>query len=87
MAMHVHETIVPGGDPDPKRSEEAMRRMFGPQVVDQQIGQAIATCWMLLPPERKTVSHLETEVRRIVDRALTNLKDDARAFGIEPLSE
>jgi hypothetical protein len=59
-----------------------MRRMFGPGQVDEQIRQAIHLCWMMLPDDRKTVAELEQQFRRIVERALKDLKDDADAFGL-----
>lgn len=65
-----------GGNP-----QNAMRDMFGPAQVDQQIRGAISTCWMMLPPEKRTPEAIATEMRRIVERALNNLKDDAAAFG------
>ena len=39
-------------------------------------------CWMMLPDERKTPDAVATEIRRIVERALANLKEDVTAFGI-----
>lgn len=79
MLSNFHEC---SGDNDPEQAKKAMRDMFGPQAVDQAIRQAISTCWMMLPDEKKSVSTVEAEIRRIVDRALANLKEDATAFGI-----
>jgi BMFP domain-containing protein YqiC len=59
-----------------------MRTMFNPQQVDQQIRQAIQFCWLMLPPEKKTVQEVEKEIRRIVDRALRDLREDAQGFGL-----
>jgi hypothetical protein len=62
---------------------EAMRRLqsfINPQQVDQQIRQAIQFCWMMLPAEKKTVDEVEKEIRRIVDRALRDLREDSSAF-------
>jgi hypothetical protein len=56
--------------------------MFGLQQVDQQIGQAISMCWMMLPKDKKNPDAVAAEMRRIVERALANLKEDAKAFGI-----
>lgn len=61
---------------------DSMRAFMGPGVVDQEIRQAIMMCWTALPAERKTVEAVESEIRRIVERALKDLKEDARAFGI-----
>ncbi|MGA2501922.1 MAG: hypothetical protein ABSH20_29625 [Tepidisphaeraceae bacterium] len=55
--------------------------MIGPSGVDQQIRQAISTCWMMLPEDKKNPEALAEEIRRIVERALANLKEDATAFG------
>ena len=79
MAMVYHEC---SGEDDPEQAKKAMREMFGPQAVDQAIRQAISACWMMLPEEKKNVATVESEMRRIVDRAIDNLKEDASAFGI-----
>jgi hypothetical protein len=80
--MAIHSTSVAcasdGSEPDPKN---AMREMIGPSGVDQQIRQAISTCWMMLPEDKKNPEALAEEIRRIVERALANLKEDATAFG------
>ena len=66
-------------DPD---AQEKMRGMFGPQQVDQEIRQAISMCWMMMPDEKKNLGAVASEIRRIVERALTDMKEDATAFGI-----
>ena len=66
---------------DPKAARR-MAEAFGPGQVDALIGQAIQMCWMMLPDDKKSVDNLERELRRILDRALVNLRDDAKAFGI-----
>jgi hypothetical protein len=69
---------------DPK-DPEAMKRMrafFSPQQVDRQIRQAIQFCWMALPPEQQNVEEVEKQIRRIVDRALRDLREDADSFGL-----
>jgi len=37
---------------------------------------------MMLPENEKTVDGLEKQFRRIVDRAIKDLRDDASAFGL-----
>ena len=59
-----------------------MRQMFGPGQVDEQVRQAIHVCWMMLPDERKTVDELEKQMRRILDRAFKDLREDTEAFGL-----
>ncbi len=66
---------------DPAKFKEMMRTMYGPQAVDQQIRQAIHTCWMLLPDDQRSPELLEAEIRRVVERALANFKEDAKSFG------
>jgi hypothetical protein len=66
-------------DPD---VAEKMRALFSPGQVDQGIRQAIHMCWMMLPTDRKTVDELENEFRRIVDRAIKNLREDSDSFGL-----
>jgi len=77
--MHFHECSE--GD-NPEEAKKAMRDLLGPQAVDQAIRQAISTCWMMLSEKKKNVATVEAELRRVVDRALANLKEDASAFGI-----
>jgi hypothetical protein len=67
------------------RDPDAMKRMrafFSPQQVDQQIRQAIQFCWMALPPEQQNVDEVEKQIRRIVERALRDLREDADSFGL-----
>jgi histone H3/H4 len=71
-----------GEHPDPKDQAKMMRDMLGPQAVDQLIRQAITFCWQMLPAERRNSAGVAAEIRRIVDRALKDLKDDAKAFGL-----
>lgn len=79
METHFHDD---SGEESPEDSGSAMRSMFGPQAVDNAIRQAITTCWMILPANKKSVAAVEAEIRRVVERALVNLRDDATAFGI-----
>ncbi|MGE3317417.1 MAG: hypothetical protein AB7O26_20060 [Planctomycetaceae bacterium] len=71
-------------DDDPEKAKDSIRNMFGPQAVDNSFRQAITTCWMMLPDDKKNIANIEAEVRRIVDRALQNLREDAKSFGIPP---
>jgi len=64
-------------DPDP----DQYRNFLGPGHAVQSIGQAIQVCWMMLPPDRKTVDALEKEFRRLVDRAFRDMREDEKTFG------
>ena len=66
-------------DPD---AGKKMRALFGPGQVDQCVRQAIQMCWMMLPDGGKSTDELEKQFRRIVNRAIKDLRDDAQAFGI-----
>lgn len=87
MAMHVHHTVANSdGNDDEKPSNpfEQMHEMMGPGHVDSTIRQAIQSCWMALPKDRRNVDEVEKEIRRLVDRALSNLREDAQSFGPTP---
>jgi uncharacterized protein YicC (UPF0701 family) len=60
---------------------EKMADLFGPCQVDQSIRQAVQFCWMALPQDRRTVEELEKQIRRLVDRALKDFREDREAFG------
>ena len=66
------------GDAD--AAAERMAEFFGPGQIDQSIRQAIHFCWMALPKERKTVDELDSQIRRITERALKDFRDDENAF-------
>jgi hypothetical protein len=81
MAVLGTTSLCPDSGENPKESRKAIRDMLGPQAVDQVIRQALSTCWMMLPDNKKNVADVEAEIRRLVERALEDLKEDARAFG------
>ncbi len=60
---------------------DRMAEMFGPAQIDHQVRQAIQFCWMGLPKERRTVAEVETQIRRLVERALRDFREDREAFG------
>ena len=80
--MVFHPVSTSCGTPDPEDQGKAMRAMMGPHAVQQEIEQAISMCWMMLPKERQNPDGVAAEIRRIVERALANLKEDAEAFGM-----
>jgi hypothetical protein len=63
-------------------SSAAMQTFLGPHAVDHAIRQALSVCWMVLPTERRNFETIETEIRRLVDRALAKFKEDCQAFGV-----
>jgi len=69
-------------DPDDPEQGERFRSFFGPHHVDQLIRQSIQVCWMALPADKKGIEEVEKQIRRIVDRALRDLREDSDAFGL-----
>jgi hypothetical protein len=59
-----------------------MRGMLGPGAVDSAIRQAITMCWMTLPDDKRNFDEVERHIRRVVDRALNNLREDGESFGL-----
>ena len=59
---------------------EKMREFFSPTQIDRQIRQAIQFCWMALPKEKWNVAELERQIRRLVDRALRDCREDFDEF-------
>ena len=66
--------------PDDENAAEKMQKLFGPTQIDHQIRQAIQFCWMALPKEKRNVDELERQIRRLVDRALRDLREDFDEF-------
>ena len=65
----------------PDDTSGRMDEFFGPGQVDQMVRQAVQFCWGNLPKERRTAEELEKQVRRLVDRALKDFREDREAFG------
>jgi hypothetical protein len=65
-------------NPDPDK----IRAMFGPGQVDQMLRQAIQMCWMILPSNKKNADELERQIRRLMERALKDMRKDINAFGL-----
>jgi hypothetical protein len=87
-ASELPPPMIKGGPPmaffsnDDPEAADKMRDLFGPGHVDRSVRQAIQMCWMMLPKDSKTIDELEKQFRRIVERAIKDLRDDADAFGL-----
>ncbi len=77
MAFH---KVGRGGED--ANDERAIARSLGPGGVDQHIRQALQMIWMMLPPEKRDAQSVEREFRRLSDRALRDLHEDIKAFGL-----
>jgi hypothetical protein len=67
----------------PKDVAVNLHDFFGPAQIDQTIRHAIQFCWMSLPKSRRTAEELEKQIRRLVDRALRDFREDQQAFAEE----
>lgn len=64
-----------------EEQRDKMAEMFGPGQVDQLIRQGVHFCWMALPKARRNADEVDKEIRRIVDRALKDFREDQEHFG------
>jgi hypothetical protein len=65
----------------PEVAAKMLQSIHGPQAVDQLLRSAVSLCWMMLPDDRKNADEVEREMRRLLDRVIANLREDAKAFG------
>jgi len=70
------------GERDIRPDDPDLGKFFNLKTVDHMVRQAVMFCWMMLPKDRRTGTNLRWEVRRIVARALKDLREDAEAFGM-----
>jgi hypothetical protein len=63
--------------------EDKMRAFLGGGHVDSMVRQALQTCWMALPREKRNVEELKRQMQRLVDRAIDDLEEDRQAFEME----
>lgn len=68
-------------DGSPDDMPPGFRRFISPDYVDHMVREAIRWCWMSAPNDKRSVGYVETEIRRIADRALRSFAEDASAFG------
>jgi hypothetical protein len=69
---------------DDEERAEKMRDFMSPSQIDHQVRQAIQFLWMVLPKEKRNVDEIERQVRRIVERALRDLREDFDSFFGQP---
>jgi hypothetical protein len=75
--MYIKSTPL---DPNDDDASNKMREFFGPVQVDFMVRNAMQMCWMGLPKENRNVDELERQIRRIVDRALRDVREDFDQF-------
>ena len=57
------------------------RPVISPSSPDHVVRGVIKSCWELLPEQIRNVDEVERQVRRIVDRALRDFREDFEEFG------
>jgi hypothetical protein len=75
--------MAPAAFTTPMATGLTPRILHGPGAADNALRQALAMCWAILPDNRKTVAEAEAELRRLVERALRDLREDAQSFGMQ----
>ncbi|MEM6551415.1 MAG: hypothetical protein AAF750_04725 [Planctomycetota bacterium] len=68
-------------NPDDPSEAHAFAMAMGPGQIDTLVRNALQNLWMVLPREKQNVEDVEREFRRLVDRALRDLREDDEAFG------
>ena len=59
---------------------DKFRQQFPPEFIDNMLRSAIRGAWMILPKEKKTIDEVEKQIRRMVDRAFRDMRDDFDNF-------
>jgi len=77
MTMETHDFDSDEDSPDFRR----MHDVLGPGQIDASLRQTLQTLWMIMPADKKNVDAVEKEFRRLVDRALRDLREDSDLFG------
>ena len=72
--------VYDGNDPNAEEKMARMAQFMGPGQIDQEIRSAIQLCWMSLAKDRRTLKEVEKQIRRLVDRALKDFREDQAAF-------
>ena len=68
---------------DPTNTEPSDEfRKFSVTAIDSSIRQAINMCWHALPTDKRNADEVEKEIRRLVDRAIRNLREDVAALDL-----
>lgn len=76
MTMETHNFDSDEDGPDVRR----MHDILGPGQIDASLRQTLQTLWVMMPPDKRNVDAVEKEFRRLVDRALRDLREDSNLF-------
>ena len=53
--------------------------------VDQRIRDCLQSLWLSMPADRVNIDDVESHFRRLVDRAVRDLREDMEHFAVGPL--
>jgi hypothetical protein len=67
-------------DPNDDEQFEKIRHIFNPEMIDMSLRNAIRNTWMVLPKEKRTIDEAEKQIRRMVDRAFRDMREDFESF-------
>ncbi len=76
-----------GFDPGDEAQMKKFRKVFNAHHVDTLIRNAIQAAWLIMPEEKRTVDVVERLIRRMVNRAFRNMREDMKDFFDEPGAE
>ena len=68
---------IPSGDDDEDESRE-----FLSSAVDMMVRQAVHSCWMALPKDKRNADEIKRHLNRLIDRAMRDMEEDREAFGL-----
>ena len=74
-------------DPGDEAQMKEFRKFFNPHHVDSLIRNAIQAAWLIMPEEKRNVDEVEALIRRMVDRAFRNMREDLKDFFDEHRAE
>ena len=62
----------------PNSGHDDRRELFEPGAVDRALRDVIGMCWMTFPVGKPTIDSVEKEMRRLLDRAIRDMREDER---------
>jgi hypothetical protein len=66
----------------PEIQKQNRMRVLIAGSIDRGIRDAIRAVWFTLPADNRTVDELDAQMQRHVARAIAQVKEDAKAFGL-----
>ncbi|MGH2609059.1 MAG: hypothetical protein ACRDHF_08215 [Tepidiformaceae bacterium] len=72
--------VAEGGAMRMMGAADHMREVMGPFGPDNSMRQAVMTVWRFLPDAERSPEAVEREARRLLERAIRDLREDTEAF-------